>query len=72
MIIHFEFDGEGSWEAMGSGIGDGEDALTVALDDLRGLHGGRLPAGNYRFIEARGGDARWGRLELDADGRLLA
>jgi hypothetical protein len=71
MIIHFEFDGAVSWEAMGSGIGDGEDPIAVALDDLRDLHGGRLPAGRYRFIAARGGDARWQPLELDADGHVL-
>jgi hypothetical protein len=72
MIIHFEFDGPTDWEAMGSGIGDGEDPVLGALADLRGLHGGRLPAGRYRFIEARPGDARWQRLELDSEGKVLA
>jgi hypothetical protein len=71
MIIHFEFSGEGDWEAMGSGIGADEDPVGTALADLRSLYGGRLPAGSYRWIEARAGDARWERLELDEGGEIL-
>jgi hypothetical protein len=71
MIIHFEFEGGRSWEVMGSGIGDGEDPVGTALADLRSLHGGELPAGTYRYIEARAGDARWEPLELGERGEIL-
>jgi hypothetical protein len=71
MIIHFEFSGSSDWEAMGSGIGAGEDPVGAALAELRSLHGGNLPAGRYRYIEARAGDARWGRFEIGAGGEFL-
>ena len=71
MIIHFEFSGDGDWEAMGSGIGAGEDPFGSALADLRSLHGGNLPAGRYRYIEARAGDARWEPFELGDGGEFL-
>lgn len=65
MLIHFEIHGELGWEALGSGLTtDGSDAIKSAFADLLTLHGGELPAGTYRYIEARGQDARWRSFDL--------
>lgn len=71
MIFHFQFSGERGWEAMGSGEGHGHDQLSMALEDLRSLHGGALPTGRYQYIEAVGANARWRAFELGDRGELL-
>jgi hypothetical protein len=68
LYFHFEFRGRANWEALGSGEGDGAHPVSSALEDLRKLHGGDLPAGKYRCIAARGPGARWQVFELDDDG----
>lgn len=70
MLVHFQFRGEQGWESMGSGVSSGEDLLAGAVDDLRTLHGGTLPAGSYRYLEVRGGSLL-GTFELDGEGELL-
>jgi DNA-binding transcriptional ArsR family regulator len=67
-LFHFEYQGETGWESLGSGTGDDRDATGSAFDDLRLLHGGEMPVGAYRYIEAIGEDARWQEFELDLDG----
>jgi hypothetical protein len=65
MLIHFEIRGETSWESLGSGESTGNvDRLQEAIDDLRSLHGGELPPGDYRWILAYGDDARWQEFDL--------
>jgi hypothetical protein len=72
MLIHFEIRGERHWEALGSGeSADGVDSLQGAVDDLRSLHGGDLPAGSYRYIEAQGDDPRWEKFDLGLAGVVL-
>ena len=56
---------------MGSGLGDEEDRLRAAIEDLRSLHGGALPAGLYRYVEAGGSAPRLGDFELGDDGEML-
>jgi hypothetical protein len=69
MLIHFELRGERSWEALGSGESSGEvDPLQTAIDDLRSLHGGELPAGSYRYMAAVGEDPRWEEFHLGPSG----
>ena len=69
MLIHFEIRGDGRWEALGSGESvDHAHPLQGAVEDLRSLHGGELPTGTYRYIQARGRDARWEEFELGPDG----
>jgi hypothetical protein len=71
MLIHFELRGERDWEALGSGESNGGvDPLQNALDDLRSLHGGDLPAGSYRYIAAVGEDPRWEEFDLGPSGVL--
>ena len=76
-IFHFQFYGEAGWEALGAGSGEGEEAIRLALDELRGFCGGRLRPGRYAVIEARSEDAGWSVFELDdhremAGGRIVA
>jgi hypothetical protein len=71
MLIHFQIQGEREWEALGSGESTDGDPLPGAIEDLRSLYGGKLPAGRYRFVEAHGTDARFGTFELLHDGELL-
>ena len=71
MIIHFQFDGEKGWEALGAGEGQTDDPLNGALDDIRQLSGGSLPKGSYRFIDPRVAGARWQDFELDAEGQVV-
>jgi hypothetical protein len=69
VLIHFEICGAERWEALGSGESTGEvDPLQGAVDDLRSLHGGRLPTGTYRWIVAHGEDPRWEGFDLDPAG----
>ncbi len=70
MIFHFQFNGSTGWEAMGSGEGAGEDPLATALDNLKSLHGGALPAGSYQYIAAAGSEARWRDFELGGEDEL--
>lgn len=71
MLFHFEFDGEHGWEAMGSGVSSrDDDLLATAVADLRSLHGGELPPGSYRYIEARS-DSHMSTFEIGRDGELL-
>jgi hypothetical protein len=71
MLIHFQIRGEQDWESMGSGLGSAPDHLsTAAIEDLRALHGGTLPAGSYRYFEAHGGSPLSGHFELDALGAV--
>lgn len=72
MIIHFQFEGERGWEAVGAGEGSTEDPLGGALDDVRRLCGGSLPGGSYRFIDPRLAGARWEDFELDSDGQVVS
>jgi hypothetical protein len=68
MLFHFQLAGPYGWEALGSGVGSGEDALTEALADLEELFGGELPRGEFRCIEIRGRDSRWVTFEVGAGG----
>jgi hypothetical protein len=69
MLIHFEIRGERRWEALGSGeSADPIDPLQGAINDLRSLHGGVLPAGSYRYIVAHGPDPRWEGFDLGPAG----
>jgi hypothetical protein len=70
MLIHFQFSGEHGWESMGSGVSSGDDLLATAVEDLRSLHGGELPVGSYRYIEA-GRDSQMTAFEIGPDGELL-
>jgi hypothetical protein len=70
-IFHFQFQGEGGWEAIGAGEGSRDDALGGAFADLRELSGGRLPAGTYQVIESRSSNALWQTFELGADGKIV-
>jgi hypothetical protein len=69
MLFHFQFSGKHGWESMGSGVSSGDDLLATAVEDLRLLHGGKLPAGSYRYIAARRG-AQMSAFEIDRDGEL--
>jgi hypothetical protein len=69
-IFHFQVHGEYGWEALGAGLGDGEDPIAAALDELRDFYGGLLPGGEYRVIEARSANALWRTFELE-DGPAL-
>ena len=72
MLFHFEIRGPERWEVLGSGQADDEDdTLEKAIEDLRSLHGGKLPVGTYRYIAARGRDARWEEFLLGPDGKPL-
>jgi hypothetical protein len=71
VLIHFQIRGARGWEAMGSGAGDDVEPLRGAIEDLRSLHGGVLPAGEYRFFEASGPEPRLGDFELGDDGEML-
>jgi hypothetical protein len=71
VIIHFQFDGEKGWEAVGAGEGHSDNPLDGALDDVRRLCGGSLPKGSYRFIDPRVAGARWQDFELDAKGQVV-
>ncbi|MBS1675821.1 MAG: hypothetical protein JST08_00405 [Actinobacteria bacterium] len=71
MIFHFEFGGVHGWEAMGAGLGTGNEQLPTALADLRLLHGGSLPPGRYQYIAALGSEARWRDFEIGDDGEML-
>jgi hypothetical protein len=65
MLIHFEIRGRRRWEAFGSGESAGDvDPLQDAIDDLRSLHGGMLPAGSYRYMAAHGENPRWEEFDL--------
>jgi hypothetical protein len=69
MLIHFEIRGEKRWEALGTGESSGDvDPLQDAIDDLRSLHGGKLPTGSYRYMAAIGDDPRWEEFDLGAAG----
>lgn len=71
MLIHFQIRGEQGWEALGSGMSVDADPLPGAIEDLRSLYGGRLPAGRYRYVEAQGAGSRSGSFELGEDGEIL-
>jgi hypothetical protein len=71
VIIHFQFNGEKGWEALGAGEGSSEDPLHGALDDVRRLCGGSLPGGSYRFIDPRISGSRWQSFELDSEGQVI-
>lgn len=67
-LFHFEYRGTSGWEALGSGRGEDRDPTGSAFEDLRSLHGGEMPDGAYRYIEAMGDAARWQEFELSEDG----
>jgi DNA-binding transcriptional ArsR family regulator len=67
-LFHFEYHGKTGWESLGSGRGEDRDPTGSAFEDLRSLHGGEMPTGSYRSIEAIGNDARWQEFELGRDG----
>jgi hypothetical protein len=71
MLFHFQFLGEAGWEPVGAGIGEGDDPITSALDEIRELSAGALPAGRYQVIEARGSDTRWQTFDLGSDGNRI-
>jgi hypothetical protein len=71
VIIHFQFDGEKGWEALGAGEGSSDDPLDGALNDVRRLCGGNLPKGAYRFIDPRVAGSRWQDFELDSQGQVV-
>jgi hypothetical protein len=71
VLIHFQIRGARGWEAMGSGTSDDADPLQGAIEDLRLLHGGGLPAGHYRYFEAGGAEPRSGEFELDSGGEMI-
>ena len=71
VYVHFEYDGEKGWEVLGCGEGSGEDLLPSAVQDLRMLYGGELPAGGYRWIEAQRDDPQWQTFELDDRGQIV-
>jgi hypothetical protein len=69
LLIHFELRGSRRRESLGSGESTGDaDPLQDALDDLRSLHGGVLPAGAYRYMAAIGEDPRWEEFDLGPSG----
>jgi hypothetical protein len=70
-IFHFQFQGELGWETLGAGEGLGDNAIGGAIDDLRQLSGGTLPAGSYQVIESRSSVAQWQTFELGVDGQVL-
>jgi hypothetical protein len=70
-IFHFQFQGDAGWETLGAGEGLGDDAMGGAIDDLRRLSGGSLPAGTYQVIESRSAAAHWQTFELGVDGQVL-
>lgn len=70
--FHFQFRGEAGWEVLGAGLGEGQDAIVRALDEVRGFYGGRLPPGRYQVIESRSEDSRWRAFELGGDGEVVA
>lgn len=72
LIYHFEHEvREGEWAAVGAGEGAGEEAPQQALEDLRRLSGGELPAGRYRYLPAFDSTGvRWGYLICAADGSI--
>ena len=72
MLFHFQFRGPAGWEPIGAGVGDGEDPLAEALDEVRRFAGGTLPAGSYQVIEARSSDTRWQAFELGKDGEIIS
>jgi hypothetical protein len=69
MLFHFEYSGPRGWEALGSGVGAGDDAVVEALAELETLSGGSLPTGAFRCIEIRGKDSRWIDFEVLGEGR---
>jgi hypothetical protein len=71
MLFHFQFRGTVGWEAIGAGVGDGEDPIAEALAEVRRFAGGTLPAGNYQAIEARSSDTRWEAFDLGEDGQIV-
>jgi hypothetical protein len=71
VLIHFQIRGARGWEAMGSGAGEDGDPLCGAIEDLRSLQGGVLPAGRYRYFEASGPEPGLGDFELGGDGEML-
>lgn len=71
MLIHFQIEGARDWEAMGSGVGSPPDQLSSAIEDLRAMHGGALPAGSYRYFSAPGVPELRGHFELDESGTVV-
>jgi hypothetical protein len=69
-IFHFQLLGAAGWEAVGAGVGDGEDPVDVALAELRDLCGGHLPAGRWRVIESHSADPRLETFEVDEAGAV--
>lgn len=70
-IFHFQILGPLGWEAIGAGVGQGEDPLGGALDELRDHFGGELPPGRYQALEAWVSDACWTEFEIAPDGVRL-
>ncbi len=70
-IFHFQYLGQEGWEPIGAGLGEGDEAVPMALEELREMVGGDLPTGSYRVIGARFSDPRWESFELDADGHQI-
>jgi hypothetical protein len=70
-IFHFQVLGETGWEPVCAGLGAGADPMRSALDEVRELCGGNLPAGSYRVIQSRTKDARWETFRIDKRGRVL-
>jgi hypothetical protein len=68
MLFHFQIRGGTGWEALGSGVSDEEGPLPGAIRDLRSLHGGELPEGSYRYVEAQGPHFRSGAFRVGRDG----
>ncbi|OJU85349.1 MAG: hypothetical protein BGO11_17865 [Solirubrobacterales bacterium 70-9] len=68
-LFHFQYLGAAGWECVGAGIGEGREPIAEALEEVRRLSGGRLPAGHYQAIEARAADPRFESFELGEDGK---
>jgi hypothetical protein len=67
--FHFQYLGEVGWESIGAGLGSGCDPVKEALEEVRRLSDGKLPAGHYQVIEARVADPRWETFDLGEDGQ---
>jgi hypothetical protein len=70
-IFHFQYQGDYGWEAIGAGVGDGDDPIGMALAEVGLFYDGPLPAGSYQVIESRGAAPRWEAIEVGVDGKIV-